>query len=324
MRKALVVGVNHYDRYSPLYGCVDDAHSVKACLERNGDGTVNFSVRLLTGTGPTDTVTCANLKREIVDLFSGDHGMAMLYFAGHGTAEMTGGYVFGSDASDSISGVSLHEVLVLANNCSAKNRLIILDSCKSGIAGTAANNPSYSELKEGTTILTACAEDQYATEENGAGVFTSLLVDALNGAAANLLGEVTPGSAYAHIDKSLGAWEQRPIFKTNIKSFASLRTVVPPISLRDLQRLARLFPEAGYEYQLDPSYEPERHGRTKNMLLPDPMNTETFSVLQQYNKLGLLVPVNAPHMWHAAMQSKTCKLTALGEHYRRLAASGRI
>ena len=40
----------------------------------------------------------------------------------------------------------------------------------------------------------------------GAGVFTTLFVDALGGAAANLIGDVTPGSVYAHIDQSLGPW----------------------------------------------------------------------------------------------------------------------
>ena len=59
-------------------------------------------------------------------------------------------------------------------------------------------------------------EEQYAIESKGTGVFTNLLVDALYGAASNLIGDVTPGSVYAHIDQSLGAWEQRPIFKTNV------------------------------------------------------------------------------------------------------------
>ena len=35
-------------------------------------------------------------------------------------------------------------------------------------------------------------------------------------------------------------------------------------------------------------------------------------------------PVDAPHMWHAAVESKAVKLTALGEHYRRLAVKGLI
>jgi hypothetical protein len=77
------------------------------------------------------------------------------------------------------------------------------------------------------TILTASSADQYASEENGRGVFTELLVDAMNGAAANLVGDVTPGSVYAHIDQSLGPWEQRPVFKTNVKSFVSLRHAAP-------------------------------------------------------------------------------------------------
>ena len=46
MRKALVVGINYYEHGSPLYGCVDDAHAVKAILERHGDGSVNFDVQL--------------------------------------------------------------------------------------------------------------------------------------------------------------------------------------------------------------------------------------------------------------------------------------
>ena len=32
MRKALVVGIDHYEHISSLSGCVNDAHSVKAAL----------------------------------------------------------------------------------------------------------------------------------------------------------------------------------------------------------------------------------------------------------------------------------------------------
>ena len=41
----------------------------------------------------------------------------------------------------------------------------------------------------------------------------------------NELGDVTPGSIYAYIDRSLGGWEQRPVFKANIKRFVSLRSL---------------------------------------------------------------------------------------------------
>jgi hypothetical protein len=173
-------------------------------------------------------------------------------------------------------------------------------------------------------VLTASTADQYATEENGGGVFTTLLVDALHGGAANLTGDITPGSVYAHVDQSLGAWEQRPVFKTNVRQFVSLRRVAPPIDLEDLRRIILFFPKRGHEFQLDPTFEPEMKGRDPGMPSPDAENTRKFSVLQRYNRLNLVVPVGAPHMWHAAMQSKTCRLTVLGEHYRRLVEKARI
>jgi hypothetical protein len=325
MRKALIVGIDHYSSVPPLHGCVNDAHSVKAILERHADGAINFSVKLLTGTGPSNTVSRAELKDAVKDLFAGDAETALFYFAGHGFIEVTGGYLITSECSSGDDGLSLNDVLVFANGSAAKNKVIVLDSCHSGITGTAANNKTYSaELAEGITILTASTADQYATEKNGSGVFTSLFVDALAGAGANLVGDVTPGSVYAHIDQSLGPWEQRPVFKTNVKSFVSLRRVQAPIALSELRRLSELFPLPGFEFPLDPSYEPEMKGRDPGMPPPDPEHTKIFAVLQKYNRLNLLVPVGAPHMWHAAMECKACRLTALGEHYRRLVEWNRL
>jgi hypothetical protein len=325
MRKALIVGIDHYSSVPPLHGCVNDAHSVKAILERHADGAINFSVKLLTGTGPSNTVSRAELKDAVKDLFAGDAETALFYFAGHGFIEVTGGYLITSECSSGDDGLSLNDVLVFANGSAAKNKVIVLDSCHSGITGTAANNKTYSaELAEGITILTASTADQYATEKNGSGVFTSLFVDALAGAGANLVGDVTPGSVYAHIDQSLGPWEQRPVFKTNVKSFVSLRRVQAPIALSELRRLSELFPLPGFEFPLDPSYEPEMKGRDPGMPPPDPEHTKIFAVLQKYNRLNLLVPVGAPQMWHAAMECKACRLTALGEHYRRLVEWNRL
>ena len=165
---------------------------------------------------------------------------------------------------------------------------------------------------------------QYATEEDGAGVFTSLFVDALGGAAANLVGDVTPGGIYAHIDQSLGPWAQRPVFKTNVNRFVSLRKVQPSLELPQLRRISEFFPTTGFQFQLDPTYEPERHGswdtNPQGIPAPDPDHNGIFKILQKYNRVGLVVPEDAPHMWHAAMESKTVRLTALGGHYRRLAA----
>ena len=324
MRKALIVGINFYEHGSTLYGCVDDAHSVKSVLERNSDGTVNFGVKLLTGTGPTDLVLRSELRKQIQGLFADDSEIALFYFAGHGHIEATGGYLIASDSQTGDDGIPLGDVLTFANQSSAKNKIIVLDSCHSGIAGAIPSTPITSELTEGLTILTASTADQYATEQNGAGVFTTLFIDGLNGAAGNLVGDVTPGSVYAHIDQSLGPWDQRPVFKTNVKSFVSLRKVQPPISLSDLQRIIEFFPSPGFVFHLDPSFEPERATDNPAIPSPNPENTTKFAILQKFYRVNLVVPVGAPHMWHAAMESKACVLTVLGEHYRKLVEKKRI
>lgn len=317
MRKALVIGIDHYDKISPLFGCVNDAYSVKSVLERHSDGSVNFAVKLMTAIGPTKPISRKEIKQAAEQLFEGDSDVALFYFAGHGYIESVGGFLCGSDCETGDDGFSLHELIHIANKSKARNKIIILDSCHSGVAASKHRNDTTAELTEGMTILTASTEEQYSMEENGSGIFTTLLVDALNGSAANLIGDITPGSVYAHIDQSLGAWDQRPLFKTNVKSFVSLRRVQSPLDLADLRKLVDYFPEPGFKFQLDPSYEPKSD-------CPDPDKTDIFSILQQFNRVNLLVPEDAPHMYFAAMENKSCRLTVLGEHYRRLIERGLI
>jgi hypothetical protein len=327
MRKALIIGIDHYAHIKPLSGCVNDAHAVKAILERHADGTVNFvTPRMLAGHSPADIIEKNELKDAVRELFMDDADIALLYFAGHGYIEDTGGFLCAGDCKTGDDGFSIAELMTLASNSKAKNKVIVLDSCHSGIAGDRPTAQGIAEIKEGMTILTASTPEQYAMEVSGggAGVFTNLLVDALGGAAANLVGDVTPGSVYAHIDQSLGPWAQRPVFKTNVKTFVSLRKATPPIPLADLQALATHFPHAGYKFKLDPAYEPERSQGQRSDPTdppPDPEKNAVFAVLQKYVKVNLVRPVGAPHMWHAAMQSKSCELTVLGEHYRKLVAN---
>ena len=324
MRKALVVGIDYYAHIGGLNGAVNDARDVAAVLERNADRSVNFATpQLLAASGPDTAVTRKELKDAVIELFADASEIALFYFSGHGYIEDTGGgYLCASDCKDGDDGVSLVEVMNAANTSKAQNRVIILDSCHSGVTGSTPRDRHVAEVSDGMTILTASTAEQYAMETEGSGVFTNLLVDALDGAAANLLGEVTPGSVYAHIDKSLGTWAQRPVFKTNVKRFVSLRTVRASVELTQLQQLPDLFPAPTTQFRLDPSYEPERTGGEDNsMPPPDPINTARFAVLQSLQSVGLVRPVGAskPHMWHAAMEHKACELTALGRHYWRLA-----
>ncbi|MCA0371420.1 MAG: caspase family protein [Proteobacteria bacterium] len=323
MRKALIVGINYYEHCGHLRGCVSDALSVSQVLDRHEDGSKNFDIKELISTDVNSKVIKRNLKDSILELFNGDSEIAFLYFSGHGHVESDTGYLVTSECKDGDDGVSLEEVLKAANESKAKNKILVLDSCFAGAAGNIASLGDKALLSEGMTILTASSKDQYALEHNGSGVFTKLFVDALSGGAANLLGEITPGSIYAHIDQSLGSWEQRPIFKTNVKRFTSLRKVKAPISLTDLKMISSLFSAPDIDFALDPSFEPQppapNHG-----IQPDPENNKKFAILQKLNRLNLVKPVGEEHMYFAAMNSKSCRLTALGEHYWKLITSNKI
>ncbi len=325
MRKALIVGIDYYDHINSLNGCVRDAENVKSVLARNGDYSVNFDVHLVKAWNSSSKVDRRKLKDDVDALFKDDNDVALFYFSGHGYISSTGGYLLTSECKEGDDGLSLNEVLSIANKSAAKNKIVIIDACHSGIMGNPDVDDLKSEITEGMTILTASGANQYAIEENGSGIFTNLFVDALEGAAADLVGNISPGSVYAHVDQSLGAWEQRPVFKTNVKTFTYLRKVEPPIPLDQLRKIIQFFPSKDFQFSLDPSYEPERSG-TEPDDVPDPIrkHTDQFKILQKFNRVNLVKPVGAPHMWHAAMESKTLRLTALGEHYRGLAAKSLI
>jgi len=317
MRKALVVGIDYYQNISSLSGAVNDAYEVKGVLERNADGSPNFGVKLLVSTGESSAITKRALKDAVVDLFVDDVEIALFFFAGHGSTESTGGYLITSDVNDGDDGFSMDELLTIVNKSPARNKIIVLDCCHSGAAGSPQSLGGNSFLSEGVTILTASSAHQYSKEKGGKGVFTSLMVDAMNGSAANLVGDITPGSVYAHIDQSLGPWEQRPLFKTNVKRFVSLRKTTPPIALDELHSISVHFPDPTYIFPLDPSYEPESD-------CPQRAHTEIFAVLQRLNRLNLVVPVDEEHMYFAAMNSTGCRLTVLGAHYWNLVKNNRI
>lgn len=326
MRKALIVGIDYYESIKSLRGAVNDAHSVKGILERHADGTTNFTQpRLMLASCPDTAVHRTELREAVQELFRDQVDVALLYFSGHGFIDETGGFLCASDCVDGHDGLTLTEVMSFANQSPAKNKVIILDCCHSGDAGNSTVSPAFAQIKDGVTILTASTAEQYAMEVGGSGVYTSLLVDALNGSAANLVGDVTPGSVYAHVDQSLGPWMQRPVFKTNVESFVSLRRAEAPIALADLRRLTALFVEPAAELLLDPSYEPERNGtEPEGTPIPDPLKTADLAVLQELAKVNLVRPIGEKHMWHAAMNSKACELTVLGQHYWNLVDRGRI
>lgn len=318
MRKALVVGIDYYPNLSSLNGCVSDAFSISNMLERHYDGTLNFDVNRKAATSDENMITRAALEDSVRELFEGYGEIALFYFSGHGYTENKNGYLITSDStSRGIDGMKMDDLITICNKSNFKNKIIILDCCHAGEAGTDKYFNKVSIIGEGVTILSACAKGQYALEAQGQGVFTQLLVDALNGSAANILGQISPGSLYAHIDQSLGPWSQRPVFKTNVESFISLRNAKPSMDLCELRQICTIFKSEHTVCKLNPSYEPYSD-------CPDEENTKMFNILQKMEGVNLVEPVDEEHMYFAAMHSKACKLTALGVHYWNLVNKNRI
>ena len=333
MRRALIVGINHYGpAVSPLTGCVGDAWRMFQVLSSNEDGSQNFECMLLTNPGTEydaeiadalnedpdcirleDRITAGLIKEHIHELFTEKADVALLYFAGHGTVNNLGGYLVTCDYEAFNPGVSMPELITFANNAKSDEVVIIIDCCHSGKFGEVpvlGNDNAI--LREGVSILTATASTQPAIEQNGGGLFTNVVYEALNGVATDFLGRITVASLYTYVEQAFGAWKQRPLYKSNVRRMVTLRTAAPALPFEILRNVGKYFPSPDEEYNLDPSYEPTEASST-------PEHEKIFSDLQSMRNSGLVVAVGTEHMYYAAVKSKSCKLTPLGRYYWRLA-----
>jgi hypothetical protein len=315
MRRALIVGIDDYPDI-PLRGCVNDALRLSQVLSRHHDGSLNFQCDVLTG--PPEKISRALLRRKVSDLFGNPADVAFFHFSGHGTINGLGGYLVTPDYCDFDVGIAMTEVLALANQSDISETFITLDCCHSGAFGhVPAISNDKTILSEGVSVITATRSGQEAIEEGGGGVFTSLLVEALEGGAAGLLGEVSAASVYAYIENAMGAWEQRPLFKANVSRFVRLRMAPPQIELDLLRRLTEYFPLPAEQFPLSPEYEPE--------LEPHSVEKEAiFRDLVRLKYAALVEPVGEEHMYYAALNSKACALTRLGKYYWRLLKENKL
>lgn len=319
MRRALCVGIDLYP-FGALRGCVSDAERIATLLANHEDGSPNFECRTIVAPndGGHEVVTRPKLKQAIEQLFKDKAEIALFHFSGHGTENNLGGYLVTQDAKGYDEGVAMSDVLKLANDSKADEVVILLDCCHSGSVGNAAViDNTKALLREGVSILTASRSDQVSVESSGGGLFTSLVGDALEGAAADLLGDVSAPAIYAFVEGALGAWDQRPLFKSHVSKVIPLRRCNPPIDAAVLRELPVLFPVPAEDVPLSPEFE-------ATCAHADDAKNKVFCKLQALNRVYLVVPVDALHMYDAAMQSKACRLTASGRYYWRLAKGNRI
>ena len=101
---------------------------------------------------------------------------------------------------------------------------------------------------------------------------------------------------------------------------------MPKVEDATLRRLLQWFANAEEDYPLDPSYESEILPGTEDDYPPEvrEKNQAIFWQLQKLNRCALVEPVGEKHMYHAAMNSKSCRLTRLGRHYHLLAQKAHL
>jgi hypothetical protein len=270
-----------------------------------------------------EAVTRAGLRQCVQEVF-GQHDvdLALFFFAGHGTRRGTGdnqseGLLVTVDTASGDEGVPMEWVIAQANNSPAKERVIILDCCHAGAIDQVLATRTPVPLTLGVSILAGCRSDQYAVEQDSRGLFASLICAALDGGAADVRGFVTAASIYAYVDQILTPWDQRPLFRASVAGLRPIRRAKHAVSDDMLRGMIDLFPDPDHQYPLDKSYEPTEEPR-------DPHNEAIFERLQRFRAARLVEPVGTSHMYYAALEGKTCQLTALGRAYWHQAKNQRF
>jgi len=324
-RRALLVGIDHYDHMSDLNWCSDDVLAMRQVLEYHENHDPNFSCRVLLGTESAsepsvslpgllrERVTFNKLRTALEELLAFDD-MVLFYFSGHGHQTENGIYLVTQDGTSALPGILLNDILEMANASPAREVLLIIDSCFSGALGEPDQVRRLANLylRPGVTLLAATGSGQYALEIDGHSVFTRLVLGALKGGAADVRGLVSAASIYAYVEQALGSWDQRPIYKSNATQLSSIRHCKPDVTDDELRRVPQFFPTPDHQYSMDPSYEV-----TRTEALPE--HLAIFRLFKRYRDARLLRPSFDEDLYFAAIRGHSVELTPLGQFYWQLA-----
>lgn len=328
-RKALVVAINNYDSFSSLRHAESDAQAIGELLAFHGDGdrSRNFDVeKMLHSKVPVQRAT---LRAAIHELFANSRGLDLaFYFAGHGFVSDAGGYLVTADGIVNDYGITMDELYTVAQRSSANSVLLVLDCCHSAAVGDSlafGEDSQWSVLRENTTIMAASLPMQSAAESREGGLFSAALKDALDGAAADILGNISLASVYDVIERRFSLWHQRPVAKSYVSRPIVLRRVRPRLSQQELRRLPSFFLDPAHKYPLTPDHDPERdiNEVARTVELPD--KVEIGRVFKRYRDAGLLeATVRGEDFYYVAQRSHTVELTLFGREYWRLVARGGV
>lgn len=231
--RALVVGISHYDpgafprhQLQDLAAAAGEAETLADLLRHDDPGPSGerppsrWEVTTLTDAPPGATVTRRDLEVAVQHHFDldylgtgseGDPDTDLLfYFSGHAIQSLGGRTTLACYDGPALPFETLMGILGEAS-IRAHSITVVLDCC---LSGGVANVPSplaslIDVLPRNTTILTASmsAQDALQLRQRGqvSSLFTRQLIGGLRGAAADLLGNVTALSLYAHASTGMAS-----------------------------------------------------------------------------------------------------------------------
>ena len=191
---AVIIGINHYEKWPGLEFAVADAQAVKAALQKTGFDDITLLLDKE-----------ANQRRILTELFHrlpekvNHNDRILFYFAGHGQTEnLPGGgkkgYIIPVDAeidSYASTAISMEQIRSLISRISAKHIIFIVDSCYSGLGLNRSTGvwPGISDYLRKVSslrvvqIVTAGGQGEQVQEKEGHGLFTAYFLKAIGGEA---------------------------------------------------------------------------------------------------------------------------------------------
>jgi len=324
---ALLVGINRYesDKFDDLYCCEADAEDMDKTLRRHWvpetaeKGRSNYATRTLSSKGKR-RISIDYLRKEVKNLMSrsmGD-GDVLFYFSGHGVANDEGGFLVTQDATAENPGYPMKELLEAANQSDNTSVVIILDCCNAGQIGNFTDGEGFNKVSIGpnVTVLAASGATQKSSEGSEEhSVFTQLVLEALDGGASDVRGDVSAASIYAYVEQSLGAWEQRPVYKSYARKLRRLRKCEPAVPDKVLAKLTEWFDHPEAEYQMDPTYEIEEDSHID-------ANVAIFDQFKLLRNANLLAIKDRNDLYWTALGSGHVYLTPQGKLFWKRAQRG--
>lgn len=219
--RALIVGINKYQHVNPLIHACNDATAVaKILVERFS--FPNPNVELLLDENATRACILRSFFRYADSATVGADDRILVFFAGHGHT-VSGrrgetGFLVPVDGKvdDLATLIRWDELTRNADLVPAKHIIFLMDACYGGLAVTRTTIPpgSMRFLKDmlqryARQVLTAGKADELVSDSGGSrsghSIFTSYLLDGMDGAAAPSGGIVTGHALMAYVYDKVGS-----------------------------------------------------------------------------------------------------------------------